>query len=251
MNEAAVAGESGLEVYTVSHNLLLAHAEAIGVFRNNPKCKDGKIGIAHCPVWFEPFDMNCPDDKEACERAMEFMFGWEKITLIYLSTIQKAPGIFDFVGVNYYSGFYVKSIAEVDHNTPKWRSDARIEWRKQNKAGQTLGVRSACPKFMITENGHCDMDYEEKTKLSNLMDLQRTEYHKKHLQSIQQAIQLSFLLMINDFFFLLREDGNELKRFPKISAMWFKEFLKRAEEIEESEKEEYLLKSAMKKRRFL
>ncbi|KAG2252355.1 hypothetical protein Bca52824_082491 [Brassica carinata] len=33
------------------------------------------------------------------------------------------------------------------------------------------------------------MDYEEKTKLSNLMDLQRTEYHKKHLQSIQQAIQ--------------------------------------------------------------
>ncbi|KAF3524958.1 hypothetical protein F2Q69_00049549 [Brassica cretica] len=166
MNEAAVAGESGLEVYTVSHNLLLAHAEAIGVFRNNPKCKDGKIGIAHCPVWFEPFDMNCPDDKEACERAMEFMFGWEKITLIYLSTIQKAPGIFDFVGVNYYSAFYVKSIAEVDHNTPKWRSDARIEWRR-----------------------HCDMDYEEKTKLSNLMDLQRTEYNKKHLQSIQQAIQ--------------------------------------------------------------
>ncbi|KAH0874174.1 hypothetical protein HID58_071536 [Brassica napus] len=139
MNEAAVAGESGLEVYTVSHNLLLAHAEAIGVFRNNPKCKDGKIGIAHCPVWFEPFDMNCPDDKEACERAMEFMFG---------------------------CAFYVKSIAEVDHNTPKWRSDARIEWRR-----------------------HCDMDYEEKTKLSNLMDLQRTEYHKKHLQSIQQAIQ--------------------------------------------------------------
>ncbi|KAF2592802.1 hypothetical protein F2Q70_00044160 [Brassica cretica] len=83
MNEAAVAGESGLEVYTVSHNLLLAHAEAIGVFRNNPKCKDGKIGIAHCPVWFEPFDMNCPDDKEACERAMEFMFGWHMDPTVY------------------------------------------------------------------------------------------------------------------------------------------------------------------------
>ena len=45
MNEAAVAGESGLEVYTVSHNLLLAHAEAIGVFRNNPK-----VRIQH--IWF-------------------------------------------------------------------------------------------------------------------------------------------------------------------------------------------------------
>lgn len=40
------------------------------------QCKDGKIGIAHCPVWFEPYDSNCPNDKEACERAMEFMFGW-------------------------------------------------------------------------------------------------------------------------------------------------------------------------------
>ena len=45
--------------------------------------------------------------------------------------------------------------------------------------------------------------------------------------------------------------NNGLKRFPKMSAMWFKEFLKREEEIEESEKEEYLLKSAMKKKRFL
>lgn len=75
------------------------------------------------------------------------------------------------------------------------------------------------PKFMITENGkfpfificsllrspfpcyvkvtkssnnylgHCDIDYEKKAKLSNLMDLQRTEYHEKHLQSIHQAIK--------------------------------------------------------------
>ena len=94
---------------------------------------------------------------------------------------KKLRGSFDFVGVNYYSAFYVKSIPEVDHNTPNWRSDARIEWRskytffiilyralfnswltsnlgftsflrlcltsfisigtEQNKAGQTLGVR--------------------------------------------------------------------------------------------------------------
>ena len=42
MNEAALAGESGLEVYTVSHNLLLAHAEAVEVFRNNPKVRRKK-----------------------------------------------------------------------------------------------------------------------------------------------------------------------------------------------------------------
>ncbi|KAG5386434.1 hypothetical protein IGI04_037904 [Brassica rapa subsp. trilocularis] len=308
MNEAAVAGQSGLEVYTVSHNLLLAHAEAVEVFRNNPKCKDGKIGIAHCPVWFEPYDSNCPDDKEACERAMEFMhmdptvYGdypevmkksiGKRLPSFTAAQSKKLRGSFDFVGVNYYSAFYVKSIPEVDHNTPNWRSDARIEWRKQNKAGQTLGVRGGSewdflypqglrkflnyaknkyesPKFMITENGHCDMDYEKKPKLSNLMDLQRTEYHKKHLQSIQQAIQEDGVEVEGYFAWSLLDNcewnagygvryglfyvdyNNGLKRFPKMSAMWFKEFLKREEEIEESEKEEYLLKPAMKKKRFL
>ena len=44
---------------------------------------------------------------------------------------KKLRGSFDFVGVNYYSAFYVKSIPEVDHNTPNWRSDARIEWRSK------------------------------------------------------------------------------------------------------------------------
>ncbi|KAJ4905003.1 Beta-glucosidase 27 [Raphanus sativus] len=265
MNEAAVAGESGLEVYTVSHNLLLAHAEAVEVFRNNPKCKDGKIGIAHCPVWFEPYDSNCPDDKEACERAMEFMFGWHMDPTVYgdypevmkksigkrlpsftAAQSKKLRGSFDFVGVNYYSAFYVKSIAEVDHNTPNWRSDARIEWRR-----------------------HCDIDYEKKPKLSNLMDLQRTEYHKKHLQSIQQAIQEDGVEVEGYFAWSLLDNcewnagygvryglfyvdyKNGLKRFPKMSAMWFKEFLKREEEMGDSDEEEYLLNVATKKKRFL
>lgn len=34
MNDAAVAGKSGHEVYIVSHNLLVAHAEAVEAFRN-------------------------------------------------------------------------------------------------------------------------------------------------------------------------------------------------------------------------
>ena len=40
------------------------------------QCKDGKIGMAHCPLWYEPYDVTCDEDVEAAERAMEFMFGW-------------------------------------------------------------------------------------------------------------------------------------------------------------------------------
>ncbi|XP_024010762.1 beta-glucosidase 27 [Eutrema salsugineum] len=311
MNEAALAGESGLEVYTVSHNLLLAHAEAVEVFRKNPKSKDGKIGIAHCPVWFEPYDSNCPDDQEAVERAMEFMFGWHMDPTVYgdypevmkkligkrlpsftAAQSKKLKGSFDFVGVNYYSAFYVKNVVDVDPAIPNWRSDARIEWKKQNKAGQTLGPRGGSewdflypqglrkflnhaknkygsPKFLITENGHCDIDYEKKAKLSNLMDLQRTEYHEKHLQSIHQAIKEDGVLVEGYYAWSLLDNcewnagygvryglfyvdyNNGLKRYPKMSAMWFKEFLKK-EDIEDSEKEGLLNSVDHKKRkRFL
>lgn len=38
--------------------------------------KNGKIGIAHNPLWYEPYDPNDPEDVEGCNRAMDFMFGW-------------------------------------------------------------------------------------------------------------------------------------------------------------------------------
>ncbi|CAN6821224.1 unnamed protein product [Brassica oleracea var. botrytis] len=48
---------------------------------------------------------------------------------------QKLKGSFGSVGVNYYSAFYVTSVIVVDHNTPNWRSDARIEWKRRMEDG--------------------------------------------------------------------------------------------------------------------
>lgn len=42
MNDSAETGRSGHEVYVVSHNLLLAHAEAVEAFRN---CHNVRINI--------------------------------------------------------------------------------------------------------------------------------------------------------------------------------------------------------------
>ena len=38
--------------------------------------KNGQIGIAHNPLWYEPYDPSDPDDVEGCNRAMDFMIGW-------------------------------------------------------------------------------------------------------------------------------------------------------------------------------
>lgn len=44
--------------------------------------KNGQIGIAHNPLWYEPYDPSDPDDVEGCNRAMDFMIGW------YVNVIQ-------------------------------------------------------------------------------------------------------------------------------------------------------------------
>ncbi|CAG7903028.1 unnamed protein product, partial [Brassica rapa] len=108
--------------------------------------------------------------------------------------------------------------------------------------------------FMITENGHCDMDYEEKIKLSSkFLDIQETdgvEVEGYFAWSLLDNCEWNVGYGVRYGLFYV-DYNNGLKRFPKMSAMWFKEFLKREEEIEEPEKEEYLLKSAMKKKIFL
>ncbi|KFK23456.1 hypothetical protein AALP_AAs43395U000100, partial [Arabis alpina] len=76
VNSKCVAGDSSTEPYLVSHNLLLAHAAAVEVFRNCDKIsKDAKIGIVLSPFWFEPYDIDSQADKEAVERALSTYIG--------------------------------------------------------------------------------------------------------------------------------------------------------------------------------
>ncbi|CAF2306344.1 unnamed protein product [Brassica napus] len=75
VNEKCVGGDSGHEVYTLSHNLLLAHAEAMEEFRKCAKCKDGNIGIVRSPMWFEPYEKKSSSE-EIVKRALDFTLGW-------------------------------------------------------------------------------------------------------------------------------------------------------------------------------
>ncbi|KAG2330168.1 hypothetical protein Bca52824_001348 [Brassica carinata] len=85
------------------------------------------------------------------------------------------------------------------------------------------GCGGKVKKHLSRMQGHFDIDYEKKAKLSNLMDVQRIEY---------------------SLFYL--DYNNDLKRYPRMSAMWCKEFLKK-EEIEDSKKEGLMLNSVANK----
>ncbi|XP_020586503.1 beta-glucosidase 24-like isoform X2 [Phalaenopsis equestris] len=122
-------GDSLIEPYIVSHNMLLAHSEAAKLYKNHFQAKQqGKVGITLPSYWFEPYDKN-PSDKEAQQRALEFNLGWFMDPLVYgdypfsmrslvggrlpkfsAEASEKLKGSFDFIGLNYYTARYARSV---------------------------------------------------------------------------------------------------------------------------------------------
>ena len=67
---------SNTEPYQVAHHLLLAHAKAVNVYREEFQyAQGGLIGIANNCDWREPLTEN-QEDKAAAQKALEFFLGW-------------------------------------------------------------------------------------------------------------------------------------------------------------------------------
>jgi beta-glucosidase len=71
--------------YLVAHHLLLAHARAVNVYReegyanwyfHGSSNSTGMIGISHSGDYRYPKDPASKEDGEAAGRAMEFQIGW-------------------------------------------------------------------------------------------------------------------------------------------------------------------------------
>ncbi|KAG0476515.1 hypothetical protein HPP92_013356 [Vanilla planifolia] len=121
------AGDSIREPYKVAHNILLAHAEAVSLYKNSFQAKDkGQIGITLVSQWFEPYD-NQIATHEAQKRALEFNLGWfldplkfgnypfsmrslvrDRLPIFTEEESNKLKDSFDFIGLNYYTSAYVK-----------------------------------------------------------------------------------------------------------------------------------------------
>jgi len=69
-------GNTNTEPYIAAHNMLLAHAKAVNVYRTKYQAtQKGVIGIVLDSSWAEPFS-NSTEDLAASDRAMEFFAGW-------------------------------------------------------------------------------------------------------------------------------------------------------------------------------
>ncbi|CAH8298335.1 unnamed protein product [Eruca vesicaria subsp. sativa] len=79
-----LGGDSGTEPYVVAHHQLLAHAEAVSLYRKRyQKFQGGKIGTTLIGTWFTPLNETSSLDKAAAKRAFDFTVGWFLDPLVY------------------------------------------------------------------------------------------------------------------------------------------------------------------------
>lgn len=122
------AGNSSTEPYIVAHNLLLSHAAAVDIYRQQFKQKQGgSIGITLDSMWFEPIT-NLSEDQDAAQRALDFQLGWfmdplyfgdypasmrqlvgDRLPVFSNDQSKLLRGSFDFVGINHYTTIYTRN----------------------------------------------------------------------------------------------------------------------------------------------
>ncbi|XP_054816186.1 vicianin hydrolase-like [Prosopis cineraria] len=122
------SGNSATEPYLVGHHLLLAHGDAVRLYKAKyQKYQKGEIGITLVTHWMEP-KTNAPANRLAASRALDFWFGWYAEPITYgdypqsmrsivedrLPRFTKAEsemlkGSYDFLGVNYYTTNYAEN----------------------------------------------------------------------------------------------------------------------------------------------
>ncbi|KAF5180668.1 Beta-glucosidase, partial [Thalictrum thalictroides] len=122
-------GDSTTEPFVAGHNILLAHASAVHLYRKRYQEKQkGQIGITLLAFWFEP-TTNSPQDIAASNRILDFHIGWFMDPLVhgnYPASMRKImgsrlpkftqndqnnlKGSFDFIGLNHYCAFYIKDL---------------------------------------------------------------------------------------------------------------------------------------------
>ncbi|GAB4830908.1 hypothetical protein Ancab_004936 [Ancistrocladus abbreviatus] len=121
------AGDSETEPFIAGHNLILAHAAAVDLYRTKyQREQGGMIGIVLEAIWYEPVS-NSSADKLATQRANSFFTNWFLDPIIFgdypvdMKTIlgpslpefspeerKKLHKALDFIGLNHYTSFYIK-----------------------------------------------------------------------------------------------------------------------------------------------
>ncbi|KAM6598093.1 hypothetical protein CsatA_008617 [Cannabis sativa] len=173
-------------------------------------------------------------------------------------------GSFDFVGLNYYTANYAASTHLPKNSLPSYTTDSRANLTTERN-GVPIGPKAASPwlsvypvgiynilqytkknynnpLIYITENGIDEFNNPKLSLEEALNDKQRVDYYFKHLSYLKKAIKdgvkvkgyFAWSLLDNfewnsgytvRFGINFVDYKDHQKRYPKLSAHWFKNFL--------------------------
>ncbi|WFB35904.1 GH1 family beta-glucosidase [Kiritimatiellota bacterium B12222] len=213
------------EPYVVAHNLLLAHGQAVQVFRkgNYP----GQIGIANNCDWREPLT-DTAEDREAAEKALVYFFGWltdpvffgdypqimreelgDRLPTFTPEQSAMLKGSTDFIGLNHYSTHYASKEKPLQNLTgaeegnggmmtdqniylshsPDWPRTSMgwfvVPWGFRNMLNWIKARYGDCPIF-VTENG-CSVAADNKEEAVN--DEFRADFITQYTHAMVQAVE--------------------------------------------------------------
>ncbi|KAB1224903.1 Beta-glucosidase 29 [Morella rubra] len=200
------AGDSATEPYVVAHHILLSHASAVKLYRQKYQASQmGEIGITVSTYWMVP-KYQTVASTEAAARGLDFAFGWFVNPITY--------------------GDYPESMRAIVGN------------RLPNFTEAQSNTLQGSLDFL----GFSDVNNSSLPIQVFLSDSMRVKYHRLHLSSLLKTIRAGvdvrgyYLWSFLDDFewnsgYTYRFGINyvdykdELRRYMKNSALWFKDFL--------------------------
>ncbi|KAM7523336.1 hypothetical protein LguiA_013238 [Lonicera macranthoides] len=251
-------GNPATEPYLVTHYQLLAHAEVVNLYRTKYKeDQKGDIGLALNLVWVKPLDPNSKKDKEAKGRALDFMFNWFLDPVLYghypapVQEVMKKRGLpsftqqeskmltksLDFLGINYYTASYVRDASDViiPGGKESYITDSKVEYPPKFLLGDDWGATNwlkVYPEGIKDTLCYVKAKYggpiyiTENVWESQLKVVPRVRGHKVDVKgyfswSLMDNFEWSagFTTRFGNIFIDFKDN---LKRYPKFSAHWFK-----------------------------
>ncbi|KAJ8899192.1 hypothetical protein K2173_012368 [Erythroxylum novogranatense] len=165
------AGNSATEPYIAAHNLLLAHAAAVKLYRDKYKpIQKGEIGITIVTNWYIP-KYDTPANRLAASRALDFFFGWfvrpvtfgdypESMKSIVGNRLPKftekesklLKQSVDFLTVNYYTTNYAEAALATSNHSLSYVADRRAKLTTE-KNGIPIGTPTSLSWLFIYPQG--------------------------------------------------------------------------------------------------
>ncbi|KAF5728021.1 hypothetical protein HS088_TW21G00163 [Tripterygium wilfordii] len=165
-------GNSDVEPLIVMHNMLLAHAKAVRLYRELfQPTQGGSIGIVTYSSIYEPL-RDDEADRQAVSRALAFNIAWVLDPLIHgdypqemchylgsslpsfsLEEVEYVKGSIDFIGINHYETLYIKDCIYSACPSGYDHPIRGFIYTTGERDGVPIGERTAIPSFFIVPRG--------------------------------------------------------------------------------------------------